>query len=140
MASLHPLDEAVELMFYGHRGVIRDADDYLSQFGLAQSHLRIMYILARCDGINMGDLVSALGISKQAVQRPLKALLDGEFVAVSRCPGRHRYKALHLTQRGREAEHEASELKRALLAKAFAEDAADVEAWTRIMRAIAENA
>lgn len=100
MTSLHPLDEAVELMFYGHRGVIRDADEYLAQFGLAQAHLRIMYILARCDGISIGNLVSALGISKQAVQRPLKALLCGEFVTVSRDPGRHRYKALHLTQRG----------------------------------------
>lgn len=140
MASLHPLDEAVELMFYGHRGVIRDADDYLARFGLAHAHLRMMYILARRDGISIGDLVSALGISKQAAQRPLKALLDGGFVAVSRDPGRHRYKALHLTHRGRETEHGASELKRALLAKAFAGDAADVEAWTRIMRTIAENA
>lgn len=140
MASLHPLDEAVELMFYGHRGIVRDADNYLTQFGLAHAHLRIMYILARHDGINIGDLVSALGISKQAVQRPLKTLLDEAVVAVSRDPSRHRYKALHLTQRGREIEHEASELKRALLAKAFAGDDAATQAWTRIMRAIAENA
>lgn len=75
----------------------------------------------------------------QAAQRPLKALLDGGFVTAGRDPGRHRYKALHLTQRGRETEHEASELKRALLARAFAAGA-DADAWTRIMRTIAENA
>lgn len=140
MQRLHPLDEAVELMFYGHRGVTRDADNYLAQFGLAQAHLRVLYIIARHNGINVGDLVSALGISKQAVQRPLKTLLEAELVATSRNPGLHRYKALHLTPLGREIEHEASELKRALLARAFGGDETARKAWTHIMRTIADNA
>ena len=140
MARLNPLDEAVELMFYGHRGIIREADDYLSQFGMAQAHLRMMYILARYDGITIGELVAALGISKQAAQRPMRTLIGGGFVSVSRDPGRHRFKVLHLTQRGSEVEREATELKRALLEQAFAGCAADAEAWTRVMRTIAENA
>lgn len=140
LPSLDPLDEAVELMFYAHRGVTRGADAYLARFGFAQAHHRILYILARQDGVSVTELVRALGISKQAVQRPLKQLSEIGFIAVGRDPARYRSKLLHLTKAGRDAEQGATQHKRDVLERAFNSEPDIRRAWTEVMRRIAENA
>ena len=112
LTRIDELDDALELMYFGLRGMTRDADDLLGRRGLSRSHHRILFVVARRDGISVGELRAALGVSAQAMHRPLKQLADTGMIAVSRDPTRHRYKALHLTQRGREIEDQASGAER----------------------------
>jgi DNA-binding MarR family transcriptional regulator len=140
LKRLHALDEAVELLYYGQLGAIRDADDYLCDYGFSQGHHRVLYILARHDGLSVGDLIKMLGISKQAAQRPLKQLSDAGFVSASRDPTQHRVKILELTKSGRELEHQATSRKRAVIKKALGDDAAVQEVWMKVMRVIADRA
>jgi DNA-binding MarR family transcriptional regulator len=140
LQRLHELDEAIELIYFGSLGTTRNADNYLAQFGFSQAHHRVLYMLARHAGLNVGQLVQVLGISKQAAQRPIKQLMDGGYIAVKRDPDQHRSKILQLTVTGREIEHQASSRKRAVVKRAFGKDAVAREHWTRVMRVIAENA
>lgn len=141
MKILDPIDPSLGLMYFGLKGMTREADDLLSQFGLGRAHHRLLFAIARADGISIGSLREFLGISAQALHRPLKQLQNGGYVAVSRSPTNHRSKGLHLTDLGRAVEHEASEAERRVMRDAFAsagKEAAD--GWAQVMNAIALNA
>ena len=71
LAKLHDLDAALELMYYGWRGMTLMADQYLATLGLSRPHHRILYVVARQPDISIGALTEVLGISKQALNRPL---------------------------------------------------------------------
>jgi DNA-binding MarR family transcriptional regulator len=141
LRPLHPLDGALELMFYGLRGMTRDADDYLAGLGLSRVHHRILFVVARRDGLTVGELLGALGLSKQALHRPMRQLLEGGYVRSEREPARRRFKVLTLTPRGAEAEREASDRERQVMAEAFdAAGPAAREAWLAVMAAVAQRA
>ncbi len=44
--KLHDLDAALELMYYGWRGMTLSADQYLATLGLSRPHHRILYVVA----------------------------------------------------------------------------------------------
>jgi len=141
LTPLEPLDGALELMFYGWRGMTRDADDYLAGLGLSRVHHRILFVVARRAELTAGELVETLGLTKQAVHRPMRQLLDGGYVRSERAPGRRRFKVLTLTERGAEVEHEASNRERRVMAEAFAAAGpAAQEAWLAVMAAVSRRA
>ena len=141
LKRLDEIDDALELMYFGLRGMTREADDLLAVHGLSRSHHRILFVIARRDGLSVGDLQSALGVSAQAMHGPMKLLRDKAYVAVSRDPSRHRIKSLHLTEQGRRMEAEASEAERKVMRDAFARtgDAA-ADSWSAVMGIVAQNA
>lgn len=139
LRKLHPLDEALELMHFGFRGLTVEADRYLDRHGLTRVHHRILYILARRDDVAVGDLLVILGVSKQALHRPLKQLTERNLVAVTRDPARHRFKLLSLTAAGRRLEQTATEHERHAMQKALdVASPAQQQAWHRIMAVLAE--
>src|SRR5262245_64020803 len=76
LKKLHDLDAALELMYYGWRGMTLAADQYLATFGLSRPHHRILYVVARQPDISIGALIEFLGISKKAVNRQVCLLLE----------------------------------------------------------------
>jgi DNA-binding transcriptional ArsR family regulator len=77
------------------------ADQYLATLGLSRPHHRILYVVARHPDISIGALIEVLGISKQAVNRPLGLLLQRKLLTSKRSPEQHRSKLLRLVgQRG----------------------------------------
>lgn len=140
LQALDPLDCALELLHFGFRGLTVAADAFLQTQGLSRVHHRILYIIARADEVSVGDLAITLGVSKQAMHRPLTHLFERELVCYTRQPERHRFKLLALTEQGRALEHEASELERQTLRQAFAQtDTSGQDAWTKVMQALAER-
>ncbi|RLU08142.1 transcriptional regulator [Pseudomonas prosekii] len=140
MKSLHPLDHALELLHFGFRGLTVKADQFLATLDLSRVHHRVLYIIARADEINVGDLAMTLGISKQALHRPLKHLIDQDLVCFSRAPERHRFKLLALTEAGRVVEQTATESERQTLDQAFRSAGVEGQAaWTSIMASLADN-
>ena len=141
LSSFDELDGALELMYFGLKGLTRQADEVLAKHGLSRAHHRIIFVIARRDGVTVGDLQANLGISAQALHRPLKQLLDGGHVVTTRDPTRHRYKALHLTKRGTRIEQEASECERKVIREAFGRaGTGGRKQWQLIMSIVAENA
>lgn len=134
LKKLDPLDDALALMYFGWRGMTRAADDYLATVGLSRVHHRILYTVLRGDDITMSDLLAILQISKQALHRPMKQLLDEGYVAVKRDPARHRFKLLELTPAGRTVERIASGHERKVMARAFRKAGAGSQAaWSAVM-------
>lgn len=140
LAKLDPLDEVCELMFFGWKGAIRQADEYLASQGLSRVHHRIMYVIARRDGVTVGELHEMLGISKQALHRPMKQLLNEGFAVSVRSPTSHRHKIIRLTAKGKRTEAGASARERAIMSKAFEKvGKAGKTGWIEVMSFVAEN-
>ncbi|KYG21922.1 transcriptional regulator [Bradyrhizobium sp. AT1] len=138
--KLHDLDAALELMYYGWRGMTLEADAYLAKQGLSRPHHRILYVVARRPDIAIGALLEVLGISKQALSRPLNLLLERKLVTSKRSPEQHRSKLLRLTAAGQRIEQRASDHERNVMRQAF--DRAGVSgaaAWMAVMEAIADH-
>jgi len=140
LAKLNELDAALELMYYGWRGITLEADDYLAKQGLSRSHHRILYVVARRPDIAIGALIEVLGISKQALNRPLNLLLERKLLTSQRAPEQHRSKLLRLTAAGQRIEQRASDHERKVMRQAFDRaGASGAAAWMAVMEAIADN-
>jgi len=134
LGKIHPEDDALELMYFGSRGMTRRADEYLATLGLSRVHHRILYTIARGGGMTVSDLLAVLSVSKQALHRPMKQLVEQNHVAMSRDPGRHRFKILNLTAKGKKVEEKASEFERQVMKRAFAKvGEAGQKAWKAVM-------
>lgn len=140
LEKIHPDDEALELMYFGSRGMTRRADEYLATMGLSRVHHRILYSVARGNGPTVTDIIAILSISKQALHRPLKQLLDKSYVTMARDPARHRFKILSLTPSGRKVEQRASELERQVMRRAFSKVGDEGrQAWLAVMAEAARD-
>ena len=140
LAKLHDLDAALELMYYGWRGMTLAADAYLATLGLSRPHHRILYVVARRPDIAIGALIEVLGISKQALSRPLGLLLQRKLLTSKRSPTQHRSKLLSLTQAGQRVEQRASSHERKALREAFDRAGpSSAAAWMAVMEVIADN-
>ncbi|AWM05529.1 MULTISPECIES: MarR family winged helix-turn-helix transcriptional regulator [Bradyrhizobium] len=138
--KLHDLDAALELMYYGWRGMTLEADEYLAKQGLSRPHHRILYVVARRPDIAIGSLLEVLGISKQALSRPLNLLVERKLVTSKRSPAQHRSKLLRLTAAGQRIEQRASDHERNVMRQAFDRvGASGAAAWMAVMAAIADQ-
>lgn len=135
LTKLHPMDEALELMYFGWRGMTRDADRYLATLGLTRVHHRILYSIARGNDLTISGLLAILDISKQALHRPMSMLVENGYVAMTPHPTQHRFKILQLTAAGKKVEHRASEHERRVMARAFERGGTrSFRAWADVMR------
>lgn len=135
---LDDLDVALELLHFGFRGLTVDADAYLETLGLSRVHHRVLYAIRRVDGINVGELAALLGVSKQALHRPLTHLFERALVTQQRDPEQHRYKRLSLSAEGHDVEHRATDLERRVIGAAL--DTTDTDgriAWHSVMQSLA---
>jgi DNA-binding MarR family transcriptional regulator len=140
LTKLHDLDAGLELMYYGWRGMTLMADQYLATLGLSRPHHRILYVVARQPDISIGALIDVLGISKQALNRPLGLLLQRDLLTSKRSAEQHRSKLLRLTAEGQRVEARASEYERRVLRAAFDRvGKSGTAAWMTVMEAIADD-
>jgi len=141
MRELHPLDGALLLMHFAFRGLVAKADIFLQGHGLSRVHHRILYAIARTEHLSIGGLQDLLGVSKQALHKPLKHLQDEGYVVAHRDAAQHRTKILQLTPKGIRTENAASEHERSAIAEALGTvSSAQQRAWTEIMTALARRA
>ncbi|SEK22822.1 DNA-binding transcriptional regulator, MarR family [Roseateles sp. YR242] len=136
--ALHPLDGALLLMHFAFRGLVVQADQYLAKHGLSRVHHRILYVIARTDGISIGGLLEVLGITKQALHRPMKHLQDHGYVMAERDEHARRFKLLRLTAKGIKTERTASDHERAAMESALGGmSSSEQQAWRDVMSLLA---
>ncbi len=133
------LNAAIELLHFAYRAMIARADQLLARRGLGRLHHRILYFLARSPGSSVSALIRTLGVSKQALNAPLRQLLAQDLVSQSRAATDQRIRKLDLTAAGRRLEARLSALQREQFADAFGTVGAEAErAWRETMRRFAE--
>jgi DNA-binding MarR family transcriptional regulator len=137
-AELH---EAIELLYFAYRGFTDRPDRILERRGLGRTHHRILYFIGRRPGVSVQGLLAVLAVSKQALNAPLRQLVEMHLVDVVASPPDRRVKQLRLTATGERLEAELTGAQMRLLQGAFeGVGERDETGWRRIMREVAGNA
>lgn len=132
------LDAAVELTHFGFRAMTARPDALLASRGLSRVHHRILHFVLRLPSPSVTALLRTLGVSKQALNGPLRDLYAQKLISWSRAPGDARVKHLCLTPEGRRLEGRLSALQRAQFAAIFEAEGAPAEAaWRAVMHRLA---
>ena len=129
------LNEVLGLLHFGFRAVVAEADRLLARRGLSRMHHRVLFFVARNHSLSVGQLLSILDVSKQALHRPLGQLRKAGLIGVRPAPDNHRSKLLQLTTRGAAFEEQLSGCQRELFARAFADAGPYAEKkWRNVMQ------
>ncbi len=135
------LREAIELFFFAYRAFTAPPDRILAERGLGRVHHRILYFVARQPGTTVTELLGTLGVTKQALNAPLRQLQEAGLVVASVGQHDRRMRRLELTGAGVALEAELSGTQLAMLAEVF-EDVegqgnASEAAWRAVMTRLA---
>jgi len=127
------LNAALELVFHGFRSLTARPDRILESRGLQRVHHRILYFVGRNPDLTVGGLLAILHVSKQALNAPLRQLLEMRLVdsIPSTLDGRARL--LRLTGDGVRLEKILSGTQRKHLDKVFAQAGVPAETGWRLV-------
>jgi DNA-binding MarR family transcriptional regulator len=127
-------DEPLALLHFGFRAVVRGPDAVLAERGLGRVHHRILFFVARTSP-TVGDLLATLGISKQALHRPLQELVRAKLVVARPDADNRRVRRLTLSAAGAALERRLSGQQRRMFTVAFGRaGTAGAQGWRRVMR------
>lgn len=113
------LRKGIEAMFFAYRGFTADPDRILAEKGFGRAHHRAIHFINRSPGTTVNNLLSILGVTKQSLNRVLRALVE-EGLVESRVGSRDkRERHLYLTETGEELERELSTAQRDRMRAAF---------------------
>lgn len=113
------LRRGIEAMFFAYRGFTSDPDRILEKYGYGRAHHRALHFINREPGLTVTTLLSVLGVTKQSLNRVLRALLEDGLVEsrIGRKDKRARH--LHLTETGAALERELSGAQRERMRAAY---------------------
>jgi len=134
------LHAAIEQFYFAYRGFTDRPDRILEKRGLGRVHHRILYFIGRRPDVSVRGLLDLLAVSKQALNAPLRQLMEMGLVGVEVSPDDRRVKRLSLTEAGRKLEAELTEAQTRHLRAAF--DRAGAEAmkgWKAVMGELIES-
>jgi DNA-binding MarR family transcriptional regulator len=133
-ARQRELNRALEVLHFAFRAVTKGPDAVLAERGLSRVHHRLLYFIARSANLRVRELRATLGVTKQAMNAPLRELVQRRLVAESVDEADRRGKRLSLTAAGRELEQILSGHQRDLFARAFRKlGKAREDAWFEVM-------
>jgi len=113
------LRKGIEAMFFAYRGFTADPDRILAHHAYGRAHHRAIHFINRSPGTTVNNLLAILGVTKQSLNRVLRALI-GDGLVESRVGTRdRRERHLHLTEAGAALEHELSDAQRARMRAAY---------------------
>ncbi len=128
-------DDPPALLFFAFRAVTSEPDRILAQSRLGRVHHRILYFVGRTPGIRIGALLATLGVSKQALNRPLRDLLRAGLVQSTAARVNRRSKELRLTPSGTRLERRLGAAQRRRFTRAFRAAGRNAErGWREVMR------
>ena len=139
-ASLDRLNKCLETLHFAFRGLVAEPDSILKSQGLSRIHHRLLFFIGRNPGLSVNELVESMRLTKQAIHKPLKSLVEKDLVEVTRDASDKRVKRLALTSQGVSLESRLTGIQRELLTHAFDEVGEDgAEAWFRVMETMARR-
>lgn len=128
----------METFFFGYQAFTAKADDMLARRGLSRVHQRILFFIAREPGLSNKALLKVLNVSKQALNIPLRQLLEMQLVAMETDAADKRKRRLSLTRGGAALEQTLRREQMRLVQAALASAGADAaEGWLAFNQALA---
>ena len=122
------LRKGIEAMFFAYRGFTADPDRILEKHGYGRAHHRAVHFINRAPGTTVNALLGVLGVTKQSLNRVLRALIEYELVESRVGLKDKRERHLYLTPKGKVREAELSEAQRVRMRSAFSKAGPDAVA------------
>ena len=94
------IKDFIQLLFYAYRETFSDPKEVLSKKFFGPAHLRSLNLIERHPGINLGELMFKLKITKQSLNRVLKDLIKIEVVDFKKDKKDTRLKHVYLNNKG----------------------------------------
>jgi len=130
----------MQAFFFGYQAFTAKADEMLERRGLSRVHQRIVFFIARYPDVSVKELLALLGVSKQALNMPLRQLSEMDLVRSLASETDKRKRLLRLTADGANLEESLRREQVKLLQKAFAQAGeAAVDGWLAVNLALGEN-
>ncbi|MBL3705201.1 MarR family transcriptional regulator [Sulfitobacter sp. BDSS02] len=127
------LRQGIEAMFFAYRGFTADPDRILAELSYGRAHHRAIHFINRAPGTTVNNLLSILGVTKQSLNRVLRALIADGLVSSRVGTTDKRERHLYLTEKGRELEAELSDAQRARMRAAFRDAGPEAVAGFRLV-------
>jgi Transcriptional regulators len=74
------IKEFIQLLYYAYRETFADPQEILSRKFFGPAHLRAMHLIERNPGINLGELIYKLKVTKQSLNRVLRDLIKSKMI------------------------------------------------------------
>jgi DNA-binding MarR family transcriptional regulator len=146
MVDLHAgreekLRDAIELFYFAYRAFTAGPDHILETQGLGRVHHRILYFVGRHPHLSVNALLQILAVSKQALNAPLRHLVERKLVVLRADEHDRRVRRLALSGEGRKLEAHLTGTQLKLMAAVFAATGSPAHAgWNAVMREITQCA
>ena len=95
------IKEFIQLLFYAYRETFSDPKEVLSKKFFGPAHLRALNLIEGNPGINLGELIFKLKVTKQSLNRVLRDLIKSKMVKQIKDHNDTRKKNLFLDKEGR---------------------------------------
>lgn len=131
---------AMEAFFFGYQAFTAKADEMLARRGLSRVHHRILFFIGKYPGLSMKELLAYLGVSKQALNTPLRQLLEMHLVQSLTAEDDKRKRLLAFTAEGAKLELALRREQAKLLQRVFGEVGDDaVKGWLEVNQALGNS-
>lgn len=135
------LREAIEAFFFAYRAFTTSPDRMLGEQGLGRVHHRILYFVGRDPGCSVNELLHTLEVSKQALNPPLRELVERGLIGMTPAEHDRRIRRLSLTEAGAALERQLSAGQMQLLRQGFGLAGNGAEAgWRAVMACLTQTA
>ena len=95
------IKEFIQLLFYAYKETITDPQAILSKKYFGPAHLRALNLIERSPGINLGELIFKLKVTKQSLNRVLRDLIKSKMIKQVKDEDDTRKKKLYLDSGGK---------------------------------------
>lgn len=128
----------MESFFLGYQAFTAKPDEMLARRGLSRVHHRILFFIASYPDLSVKELLSYLGVSKQALNTPLRQLIEMHLVESLTAEDDKRKRMLRFTAEGAKLEQVLRREQVRLLQRAF-DDVGEqaVDGWLEVNQALA---
>ena len=106
------IKEFIQLLYYAYRETFSDPREILSKKFFGPAHLRALHLIERNPGINLGELIFRLKVTKQSLNRVLKDLIKLELINFEKDDQDTRVKHLFLNEKGKKIFNEIFEVQK----------------------------
>lgn len=113
------LRKGIEAMFFAYRAFTADPDRILQNYEYGRAHHRTVHFINRQPGLTVTALLAVLGVTKQSLNRVLRALMEDGLVEARVGKRDKRERHLFLTEKGTALERELSEAQRTRMRAAY---------------------
>lgn len=104
--------KGIEAMFFAYRGFTADPDRILADMAYGRAHHRALHFIHRSPGTTVNNLLAILGVTKQSLNRVLRALVEDGLVRNEIGQRDKRERHLFLTHAGEALEQRLSDAQR----------------------------